>query len=111
MLVAIKAGALPYSPVSGGDFVAISGILRRLSRGKPSVLTGSFVGNFVEIGFYVVDGDFVSLIAGYNEANLGDLAVRRMLAPDVEVTKGEQPGRRYGRSVSVVHVSRYKYAV
>ena len=106
MLVAIEAGTLPYSPVSGGDFVAISGILRRLSQGgEPSVLAGSFVGNFVEIGFYVVDGDFVSLITGHNEANLGDLAVRRVLASDVEVTKGEQPGRRHGRSVSVVHVS------
>ena len=65
--------------------------------------TSALVSNLVEIGLNIVDGDFLSLISGYNQAYFGNLTVCRVLTPDIQVAQRQQPCRRYGRPVSRIH--------
>lgn len=47
--------------------------------------TSTLVSNLVEIGFNVVDGYFLSLVSGHNQAYFGNLTVRGVLTPDIQV--------------------------
>lgn len=65
--------------------------LRSISRGMNLISkdgslgdsTSTLVSNLVEIGLNVVDGYFLSLVSGHNQAYFGYLAVRGVLTPDI----------------------------